>query len=126
MKSLGVGLGAGVRRNTKVVAARIQNLATRAHRFRVLKRLGSDTSMLRTGGKQAMTYGLGIIGVSDDMLRDMRRVAAAISCPATGTGGQNLDAALIVADGGPSGCADPAFDAHLLTYCQLGNGFRME
>ena len=61
-----------------------------------------------------MTYGLGIIRVSDDMLRDMRRVAAAISCPATGTGGQNLDAALIVADGGPSGCADPAFDAHLL------------
>ena len=81
----------------------------------MLKQLGFDTSMLlRTGGKQAMTYGLGIIGVSDDMLRDMRRVAAAVSSPASGTGGRNLDAALIDADGGPTGCADPAFDAHLL------------
>ena len=62
-----------------------------------------------------MTYGLGITEVSDDMLRDMRRVAAAISSPATGTGGQNLDAALIAPDGGPSGCADPASDAHLLS-----------
>lgn len=97
------------------MAARIQNLAARVFRFRMLKRRGFDTSMLlRTGGKQAMTYGLGIIGVSDDMLRDMRRVAAAISSPATRRGGQNLDAALIVADGGPSGCADPALDAHLL------------
>ena len=70
--------------------------------------------LLRTGGKQAMTYGLGIIGVSDDMVRGMRRVAAAIASPASGTGGQNLDAALIVADGGSSGCADPAFDLHLV------------
>ena len=115
VKSLGVGLGAGVRRNTKVMAARIQSLAARVHRFRMMKQLGFDTSMLlRTGGKQHMTYGLGIIGVSDDMLRDMRRVAVAIASPASGAGGQNLDAALIVADGGPSGCADPAFDAHLL------------
>lgn len=61
-----------------------------------------------------MTYGLGINGVSDSMLRDMRRVAAAITAPASGTGGQNLDAALIVTDGGPSGRADPAFDARLI------------
>ena len=115
VKSLGVGLGAGVRRNTNAMATRIRNLAARIHRFRMLKQLGFDTSMLlRTGGKQAMTYGLGIIGIADGMLRNMRRVAAAIASPATGTGGQNLDAALIVADGGPSGCADPAFDAHLL------------
>ena len=39
---------------------------------------------------------------------------AAIAAPASGTGGQNLYAALIVADEGPSGRADPAFDAHLL------------
>ena len=88
VKSLGVGLGAGVRRNTKVMATRIRNLAARIHRSRMLKQLGFDTSMLlRTGGKQAMTYGLGIIGVSDDMLRDMRRVAVAISSPASGAGG---------------------------------------
>ena len=95
--------------------ARIKSLEARIHRFRMLRKVGFDTSMLlRTGGKQAMTYGLGIIGVSDSMLRDMRRVAAAISSPATGVGGQSLDAALILADGGPSGRADPAFDAHLL------------
>ena len=31
VKSLGVGLGAGVRRNTKVIAASIQSLAARIH-----------------------------------------------------------------------------------------------
>ena len=73
------------------MATRIRNLAARVHRFRMLRQLGFDTSMLlRTGGKQAMTYGLGIIGVSDDMLRDMRRVAAAIASPASGTGGKTL------------------------------------
>ena len=61
-----------------------------------------------------MTYGLGIIGVSDSMLRDVGRVAAAMVALASGAGGQNLDAALIIADGGPSGMAYPAFDAHLL------------
>lgn len=97
------------------MAARIQGQTARIHRFRMLKQVGIDTSMLlRTGGKQAMTYGLGIIGVSDSMLRYMRRVAAAIAAPASGAGGKNLDAALIIADGGPSGMADPAFDAHLL------------
>ena len=72
----------------------------------MLKQVGIDTSMLlRTGGKRATTYGFGIIGVSDSMLRDMRRIAAAIAAPASGAGGKNLDAALIVADGGPSGMA---------------------
>jgi len=32
--------------------------------------------------------------------------------PGAGTGGQNLDLALILADEGPTGKADPAFDAH--------------
>ena len=82
---------------------------------RMLKQVGIDTSMLlRTGGKQAMTYGLGIIGVSDSMLRDMRRIVAAIAAPASDTGGQNLDVALILADGGPCGMVGLAFDAHLL------------
>ena len=47
------------------------------------------------------------------MLRDQRRVAATIASP-SGNGGQDLDAALILADGGPKGYADPAFDAHVL------------
>ena len=48
------------------------------------------------------------------MLRGMRRIAAAIATPTSGTGGQNLDAALVLADGGPSGRADPKCDARLL------------
>lgn len=74
--------------------------------------------LLRTGGKQAMTYCSGILGVSCSMLRDQRRVAAAIAAPASGRGGQNLDAAVVLAEGGPKGYADPAFDAHLLSIGQ--------
>ena len=62
------------------MAARIQSLAARIHRFRMLKQLLFDTIMLlRTGGEQAMIYGLGIIGVFNSMLRDVRRVAVAIA-----------------------------------------------
>ena len=61
-----------------------------------------------------MTYGNGILGVSCFMLRGQRRIAAAIVAPSSGRGSENLDAALILADGGPKGYADPAFDAHLL------------
>ena len=53
-----------------------------------------------------------MVGVADGTLRDQRRVAAAVSAPAAGTCGQNLDTALMIADGGPSGRADPTFDAH--------------
>jgi len=35
-----------------------------------------------------------------------------MTAPGAGTGGQNLDLALVLADGGPAGEADPAFDAH--------------
>ena len=40
-------------------------------------------------------------------------MAASVS-PNNRTGGQQLDIALMVADGGPNGKADPAFDAHTL------------
>ena len=61
-----------------------------------------------------MTYGGAIMGVSDSMLHSQRQVAAAVAAPGVGTGGQNLDMALIMADGGPKGRADPAYDAHKL------------
>ena len=120
VKSLGVGMGAGRYRNTKVMVARLKGLASRIHRFRQLRKVNVDTSMLlRTGGKQAMTYGLAILGVSNSVLRDQRSVAAAIASPASATGGQNIDAALILADGGPCGLAAPAFDAHILPIGEL-------
>ena len=40
-------------------------------------------------------------------------MAAAVA-PKNGTGGQQIDIALMLADGGPKGRADPAFDAHTL------------
>ena len=62
VKSLGVGLGVEQHRNNKVMAARIISLAEGIHWFRIPQQVGIDTNMLlRTGGKQAMTYGLGVI-----------------------------------------------------------------
>lgn len=65
-----------------------------------------------------MTYVEGIMGASIALFRDQRRTAAALTCPAFGTGAQNLDMALMVVDGGPNGRADPAYDAHDLPICQ--------
>ena len=62
-----------------------------------------------------MTYAQGIMGVSNTMLRGQRRAVAAVAAPASGCGGQNLDAALLIADGGPKSQVDPAYDAHVLT-----------
>ena len=41
-------------------------------------------------------------------------LAAAVAAPGAGTGGQNLDLALVIADGCGNGKADPAFDAHMV------------
>ena len=77
--------------------------------------LGIDTGMLLcTGGKQAMAYGIWIWGTSNSVLRDHRRIAAAIAALAGGTGGHNLDAALLSVDGCPSGRADLVFDGYRL------------
>ena len=115
VRSLGAGLGAGVRRNMQVVNARLAGMKARVPRFRWLRKLGIDAAMLvRTGGKQANTYGGSILGVSNSLLRDQRRVCAAAAGPTSGRGGENLDVALVLADGSAKGLADPAFDAHIL------------
>ena len=48
------------------------------------------------------------------MLKSQRQVAAAVAAPGAGTGGQNMDIALVLADGSNSGKADPAYDAHMM------------
>lgn len=97
----------------KVLRERLSKFKGRLKRFRKLRRHGIDSAMLfRTGGKAAMTFGQGIMGVSNSLLRDQRRTAAVATSPASGACGQNLDTALMMADGGPKGRADPAFDAH--------------
>ena len=94
-----MGLGAGVRRNVDVARRRLKVMKTRVPRFRRLRKIGVSTSrLLRTGAKAAMTYGQVILGVSNSLLRDQRRTAAGIAAPVSGTGGQDLDLALMLAD----------------------------
>ena len=115
VKALGVGLGAGVRRNVDVAKHRLKTMKSRVPRFRRLRKLGVSTSrLLRTGAKAAMTYGQAILGVSNSLLRDQRRTAAGIAATGAGVGGQNLDLALIIADENARTGADPAFDAHIM------------
>ena len=112
VRSLGVGLAAG-RRNVKVLAKRLRAFRARVGRFRKLRRAGIKTHrILRTGGIAGMTYGVSITGVAPTMLRIQRRMVASAAAPATGPAGQNIDLALMVADGGKLGSVDPAFEAH--------------
>ena len=114
VKALGVGLGAGIRRNVTVARGRLQGYTARVARFRQLRKIGVDTARLLRTVLKAMTYGSSIMGFADGMLRSQRQVAAAIAAPGAGTGGQNLDIALMIADGSSKGKADPAFDAHMM------------
>ena len=62
VKALGVGLGAGIRRNVAVARGRLQNYMARVARFRRLRKVGVDTARLLRTGMQAMTYGSSIMG----------------------------------------------------------------
>ena len=113
VKSLGAGLGASTRRNMQVASSRLRAFRQRIPRFRRLSSARVDTSrLLRTGANSALTYGQAILGVATSVLLSQRRAAAAAAAPSSGTAGQNLDLALILADGSRSGRADPAYEAH--------------
>jgi len=115
VKSLGAGLAGGRRRNTDVQKARLKNFKARVKKFRMLAKVGVKVHrLLRTGAIKSMTYGQAIMGVTDSMLRNLRRTTGAASSTAGGPGGQNLDIQLMAADDGPKGKADPAFDSHEL------------
>lgn len=91
----------------------LRNYKGRMRRCRKLTRAGTNvTKSISNGGKAATTYGQAVMEVVSGMLRDQRRVVAAVSAPAAGTCGQNVDIALVIADGGPSGRVGRAFDAH--------------
>ena len=109
-----MGLGAGVRRNAPVMQARLNDFTARLPRFRRLRKVGVDTARLVRTGMRAMTYSNAILGVPCGMLNSQRSAAAAAAAPGAGTGGQNLDLALLMADGSKTGRADPAYDAHAL------------
>jgi len=65
---------------------------------------------MRTGSIAALTFGQAVTGVSLSMLRKQHGALAA-SVVAT-PGGGDLVLTLMLADGGPRGCADTAFAAH--------------
>ena len=113
--SLGAAMGAGRRRNATALSARLKAMQRRVPRFRKLARNRVSTArLLRTGGTSALSYGQAITGVSPTTLLAQRRVAATIAAPHSGSNGQDLDMALMLADGSRKGRADPAFEAHLL------------
>ena len=111
---MGAPLGAGTRRNCRVALKRTADFRLRMPRFRKLRRLGIHTAkLMRTGGVAALTYGQGVVGVSPSTLRNQRRMVATATAPVAGGCGQQLDLALVMADGSSRGRADPAFAAHI-------------
>ena len=93
--------------------ARIRAFWKRLQRFRVLCRSHVDTAkLMRTGATAAIAYRGAAHGVPTSTLRAQRRLVAAAAAPSAGTCGQDLDLALMLADGSESGRADPAYDAH--------------
>jgi hypothetical protein len=112
-KSLGVGLGSGVCRNAKVINVRLKRFRQRLGRYRLLKKARVDTSrVLRTGGVAALTFGQVTTGTPPSTLLQQRRAVTVAAAPSAGASGQNLDLALMLADGSATGRVDPAFDAH--------------
>ena len=109
--SLGIGLGAGIRRNVAVQRGRFAAFRRRLAKFRCLRRARvSPANVLRTGGAAAMTYGDGILGVASSVLYARRRtIAAAISGAVRD---RDIDLTLILADENEKQRLDPAFVSH--------------
>ncbi len=111
LKSLGVGIAAGVRRTTRVMQVRLHALRARAQRIRRLRRSRVNaTRLFSTGGAAVAEYGLPVTGISDSSLLVRRRIVAA--AVGSSTSGRNLDLDLLLAEGSDR-CrrVDPAFEA---------------
>ena len=111
VKSLGVGMASGVRRNVAVQRARTEAFRGRVAKFKRLAHAKANAArIIRSGGSAAMAFGDGITGVSSSVLLARRRlVAAAVAAPAKG---RDLDITLTLADDTDKQEADPAFNAH--------------
>ena len=92
-------MGAGVRRNAAVMRTRLSNFIARVSRFRRLRKVGVNTARVVRTGMRAITYSNAIMGVPCGLLTAQRQTASAATAPGAGTGGQNLDLAMVVADG---------------------------
>ena len=111
-KSLGVGMGAGVRRNMQVLKARLGKFTAKTKRIRTLMKAGADAARLvRTGGISSFMYGVASTGVSDSFLHKQRRAAAAATT--NSIHGKNVDMLLVSADAASGRAStDPAVKAH--------------
>ncbi len=117
VKSLGIGLGGGRRRNVSVANARLKEFRKKARRYLMLDKGGaSAVRVAKTGGVSGMIYGQAVTGVANDLLlRQRRAVAAAV---AKGAQGKDINLVLIMADGRGAGTkVDPAFAAHCDSIC---------
>ncbi|CAK0833333.1 unnamed protein product, partial [Prorocentrum cordatum] len=111
-KSLGGAICPGRVRHAALLAKRLRAFKVRKPQFRKLRRwIGARraAAVLRTGGAAALVHGQANAGVSNTMVQSQRVAVAAASVPG---GRGELDLALILADGGVGGKADPAFAAH--------------
>ena len=59
-----------------------------------------------------MRHGYHTLGVAPSVLLHIRRAVCSAAALAGGFGGQELDIAMMIADGSKKGKADPAFEAH--------------
>ncbi len=111
-RSLGHGLGAGVRRCSHVLRKRLVAFRARRPLFWALRRAGvHGTKLVRTGGAAAMQYGQAPMGVAPSMLHAQR--VATVAVVAAGARGRDLDLTLITADTQSAHRTDPAFAAHI-------------
>ena len=77
VKALGVGLGAGIRRNTSVLKKRLSRFRARLPRFRRLRQVKVNTARLVRTGLKAMTYGNAVTGTDNSLMHAQRQTAAA-------------------------------------------------
>jgi hypothetical protein len=106
-----------------VINKRLKAFKKRIPRSRMLRRVGVDTSrVLRTGGTSALMWGMEALGVPPSTLQLQRRAAAAAAHPGDSMCGQDLDLALILADGSAKGMADPGLRRTHWADGALGNG----
>jgi len=113
LKGLEVGMAAGTRQHSSVLKDRLNAFSKRCMRMQRLRTIGINTAKIaRTGGLAAVVYGEFTSGLNPSLLHRQRRTMATAVAPSTGSGGQNVDYALMMADGSAAGVADPAFPAH--------------